>query len=263
MRTIKLTLEYDGTNFYGWQYQPDLRTVQGELEQGLESLLQEKVTVIGSGRTDAGVHARGQVAHFRTRSALPLESIRLGLNTLTHDDLVILSVDQVGDDFHARYSATRRWYRYTISLRRRAIGRYYSWFCKYPLNLTAIREASQHLLGEHDFEAFCQAGAETPHFLSRVEEITWSERNDTLFVDIVANRFLHNMVRIIVGTLVMVGRGKLQPADVADILEKRDRKLAGFTVPAHGLCLMQVFYDDPRPSEGGQHEILSRHSQHR
>jgi tRNA pseudouridine38-40 synthase len=243
MRTIKLTLEYDGTNFYGWQYQPNLRTVQGEIERGLKSLLQETVTVIGSGRTDAGVHASGQVAHFRTHSLLPLESIRLGLNALTHDDLVVLGAEEVSADFHARYSATRRWYRYKISLRQRAIGRHYAWFCKYPLDLTAIREASQLLIGEHDFEAFCQAGAETPHFLSRVEEISWTEQDDTIVFDIVANRFLHNMVRIIVGTMVMVGRGKLTPADVADILEKRDRKLAGFTVPAHGLCLMKVYYD--------------------
>lgn len=243
MRKIKLTLEYDGTNFYGWQFQPNLRTVQGELEQALASLLQEQVNVIGSGRTDAGVHARGQVAHVQTRSLLPTESIRLGLNTLTHDDLVVLQVEDVDPDFHARYSATRRWYRYTISLRRRALGRHYSWYCKYALNLDAMRQASSHLIGEHDFESFCQAGAETPHFLSRVERIEWTQEDDVLNFDIVANRFLHNMVRIIVGTMVQVGRGKLTPADVAEILVRRDRTAAGFTVPAQGLCLMQVAYD--------------------
>lgn len=245
MRTIKLTLEYDGTDFCGWQYQPDARTVQGELERALVSLMQEQVTLVGSGRTDSGVHARGQVAHFQTHSSMPLESIRRGLNSLTGNDITILSSEQAAPGFHARYSATRRWYRYTISQRRHAIGRHYAWFCKFSLDLDAIRAASQFLVGEHDFRAFSQARAEAHHYLCRVIQISWSEHEDTLLFDIIANRFLHNMVRIIVGTLVLVGRGRLSPPAVAEILSTRDRTLAGFTVPPQGLCLMRVYYDEP------------------
>lgn len=242
MRNIKLTLEYDGANFSGWQWQPRDRTVQGTLQHAIAKLLQETPKIYAAGRTDAGVHALGQVANFKTASALDLNSIRSGLNSYLPSDVVVLEAEEVGTDFHARYSAVKRVYRYVISKRFRAIGRNYSWFCKYDLDLEKIRQASRHLIGEHVFAAFCRESEEEPHYLSSVESLNWSETEDEVILQICANRFLHSMVRIIVGTMVDVGRGRLHPDQVKNILESRDRNRAGFSVPPQGLFLERVYY---------------------
>ena len=242
MRNIKLTLEYDGTKFFGWQYQPDARTVQGEIERSLKQLLQEEVSLIGSGRTDAGVHAFAQVANFHTANPLDTQKIRSGLNALLPHDVVVHEVEEVEADFHARYSAKAREYRYVISKVMRAVGRQYSWFFPEALDVTLMQRASQVLVGEHDFSSFCQTDFEGNHYLCTLERIQWTEFKDEIVLEVVANRFLHNMVRIIVGTMIDVGRGKVPSGQVQTIRDARDRRTAGRTVPAHGLFLVRVIY---------------------
>lgn len=244
MRNIKLLLEYDGTNFSGWQWQPRDRTVQGTLQVAINKLLQQTPKIYAAGRTDSGVHALGQVANFKTESQLDATSVRLGLNSYLPPDAVVLAVDEVEETFHARYSAVKRVYRYVISKRFRAIARNYSWFCKYPLDVRGIREASRHLIGEHVFSAFCKESDEEPHYLSNVESLEWSETDDEVILRICANRFLHSMVRIIAGTMVDVGRGRIKPDEVKNILDSRDRNRAGFSVPPQGLFLERVCYPD-------------------
>ncbi|HEX9653283.1 MAG TPA: tRNA pseudouridine(38-40) synthase TruA [bacterium] len=243
-RNIKLTLEYDGTNFCGWQWQPRERTVQGTLQDAMLKLLGESPKIYAAGRTDAGVHALGQVANFNTATALDLDSIRLGLNSYFPTDVVVLRVEEVAEKFHARYSAVKRVYRYVISKRFRAIARNYSWFCKYNLDLERMRDASRCLIGEHVFTAFCKENIEEPHYLSNVEGLEWTESDDNVILRISANRFLHSMVRIIVGTMVDVGRGRIQPGEVKNILDSRDRNRAGFSVPPQGLFLEKICYPE-------------------
>lgn len=242
MRNVKLTLEYDGTDFCGWQWQPKGRTVQGTLLSSLKKLLQESPTVIASGRTDAGVHALGQVVNFKTENNLSLSSIRLGLNSFLPSDISILEAEEVDEEFDARRDAVKRKYQYVISRRRRAVGRQYSWHCKYELDLNEIKKATEYLIGEHAFTAFAKVNEEEPHYLCNVENALWKETENKIVFEICANRFLHNMVRIIVGTMVEVGRGKLAPVQIKNILQSRDRDRAGFTAPPQGLFLVKVYY---------------------
>ncbi len=238
----KLTLEYDGSKFYGWQLQPGMRTVQGEVERALQILFREAIRVNVAGRTDSGVHALGQVINFHSAVELPLKDIPRSLNGILDHDVVVKIVELALPDFHARFSAVRRQYFYVLSRFPVAVGRHYAFFCKFPLEVAAMREASQHLLGEHDFRAFCDTSTEDPHYLSRVELIEWEDTGERLKLIIRANRFLRSMVRIIVGTMIDVGRGKLTPARVKEILESRKRTEASFTAPPHGLFLEKVFY---------------------
>lgn len=242
MRNIKLTLEYDGTDFCGWQWQPKGRTVQGTLQSSLKKLLQESPTVIAAGRTDAGVHALGQVVNFKTKSILDLNSIRLGLNSFLPRDVTILEAEEEDEKFNARFDAVKRMYRYVITKRPRAVGRQYSWYCKFNLDLDKIKNASEFLIGEHVFSAFSRADDEETHYLCNVESVQWQETKDEIILEICANRFLHNMVRIIIGTMVEVGRGRLAPEEIKEILKTRDRNRIGFTVPPQGLFLIKVYY---------------------
>ncbi len=242
MRNIKLILEYDGADFCGWQYQPNDRTVQGVLESSLARLLQESPTVYASGRTDAGVHALGQVANFKTETELTLDSIQNGVNSYLSADVRVLSVEEVSQAFHSRFDAVKRTYRYFITKKPKAVGRQYSWFCKYKLELSEIRKASEFLVGKHSFEAFAKVNEEERHYLCNVENVGWDENEEELSFTISANRFLHHMVRTIVGTIVDVGRGKLLPKEIKDILVSGDRRRAGNVAPAHGLFLVKVDY---------------------
>jgi len=242
MLNLKLTLEYDGSKFYGWQYQPKLRTVQSELERALEILLREKVHVNVAGRTDAGVHALGQVSNFITSIEVDPNTIPRSLNGILPHDVVVKAIEFVPLEFHARYDALSRQYRYVISRYPVAVGRGYTFFYKFPLDLAAIKQASLHLLGEHNFRAFCSSATEDPHYLSNVEEIAWEDHGDKIFMRIRANRFLRSMVRIIVGSLLQVGRGKMLPEEIAKILSEQKRIAAGMTAPPHGLFLEKVFY---------------------
>lgn len=241
-RNIKLTLEYDGTGYHGWQQQPNHRTIQAEVQSAVRALIQEEPVLIASGRTDSGVHALGQVVNFKSQTGLELRSIRDGLNCYLPSDIRVILVDDVPDSFHARFDAKGRRYRYFISRRIKAVGRQYAWFSKYDLTVSKMREASEHLLGTKAFTAFSKKNVEEKHYLCDVRHIQWMEQDDNLIMDIVANRFLHHMVRIIVGTLVEVGRGRYSPKDVQDILASGDRRRVGAVVPPHGLFLVDVSY---------------------
>lgn len=242
MRNIKLVLEYDGTNFCGWQFQPRDRTVQEELKKSLSRILQEDVNIIGAGRTDSGVHASGQVANFLSNSEMSLYKMKAALNGTLPQDVRVLSIEAVPQHFNARFNAKKREYHYSISKRERAITRYYSLHFKGELDLEKIRQASQYLIGEHDFQSFCQSNAEVAHYICSIESMEWEETEDMIVLKIIANRFLHNMVRIIVGTMFEVGQGKIESDHVKKILEAKDRNSAGPTVAAKGLCLVRVYY---------------------
>lgn len=242
IRNIKLIIEYDGTHFCGWQYQPNLRTVQNEIEKALQKLLQHATRIIGAGRTDSGVHALGQVACFKTEKTYTLTIIEKALNRFLPLDIRILGVEEVPLSFNPRFAAIKRHYRYQIVKKRHAINRWYAWYCKTPLDLEKMKSAARLLVGEHDFRSFCKENLEANHYRCTVDSITWSAINDMIWMEIVANRFLHNMVRIIMGTMVDVGRGVLTENDIQKILEKRDRNSAGPTLPAKGLFLVEVIY---------------------
>ncbi|KPL18578.1 MAG: hypothetical protein AMJ92_07375 [candidate division Zixibacteria bacterium SM23_81] len=242
MRNIKLTLEYDGTDFYGWQVQPEGRTVQGVLEKSLGDLLQESVRIIGAGRTDAGVHAKGQVANFATESELLLNEIYRGLNALLPSDVVVRCAEEVSVKFHARYDATSRRYLYRISSQPTALRRNFVWTILSALDLGLMRKAAQALMGTHDFASFCLGSEERPNYRCTVQQISLKSIEDEAHFQIAADRFLRAMVRIIVGQLVEVGRGRLTLGEFLEFLQKGGNQPSAMAAPPQGLCLMEVQY---------------------
>ena len=245
MRTIKLVIEYDGTNYMGWQVQPRGPTVQGLLEENLTRLTGETVRVTGSGRTDAGVHALGQTAHFKTQSSMDLPTVQKALNSLLPDDIAVQTIEEVGENFHARKGARSKVYEYRILNRRlrSVFHRDYAWHVPQTLNLERMKEATQSLVGEHDFASFRSTGSAVRTTVRKVTRAEWKKGHEGLLrFEIEANGFLKQMVRAIVGTLVEVGRGKIPPEDVRKILESKDRRKAGPTAPARGLFLKEVIY---------------------
>ncbi len=247
MRTLVLKLEYDGTGFVGWQLQPRGRTVQGVLEEAIHTVLRADHRVTAAGRTDAGVHATGQVVHFRTDSDMVVDRLKKGLNGVLPPDVRVLEAAQATDDFHARFSAVGRRYAYRIIRRPSAVHRHFAWHIAYSLDVDAMRSACAPLLGRHDFTSFCQATSAADGTVCEVRELEWIEAEDELLLRIEANRFLHHMVRTIVGTAVDIGRGRWQEGVMAEMLAANDRRAAGANAPAHGLCLEAVRY----PSEFG------------
>jgi tRNA pseudouridine38-40 synthase len=242
LRNIKLTIEYDGTDFAGWQSQKDQRTVQGEIEKAIKKLTSEPVTLAGSGRTDAGAHALGQVANFKTDSALPLQILRAALNALLPDDILIRETRQVQLEFHSRHSAKSKIYRYRIYLGETSLQRNYVWQFRFPVSLSNLKKASKMLLGKKDFSSFCVAKSRKESNICKIKKATWKKSGQMLEFEIEADRFLHSMVRIIVGTLLEVGRGRLAMKDFGQILSAKDRRKAGRTAPACGLYLVEVRY---------------------
>jgi tRNA pseudouridine38-40 synthase len=243
MRNIKLIIEYDGTDFCGWQCQPNVPTVQGEIERSLSQITQQKVKLTPAGRTDAGVHAVGQVANFKTESDLPVQAFVRGGNAKLPHSIRLKSAKEVAMDFNSRYNAKSREYRYQIHNQPIALGRQYSCYVSKKLVVEKMNEACEYLIGINDFEAFCQTGARLDHYRCNVILAEWKKNKNGLTFEIKSNRFVHNMVRIIVGTCLMVGREKINPAKVLSILNSKDRTKAGSTVPPHGLCLVKVEYD--------------------
>ncbi len=241
---IKLTIEYDGTDYHGWQIQPNGRTIQQILEQALEKFVGVKVRVNGSGRTDAGVHALGQVANFIAPEPVDLRRLQKGLNALTPRDIVVKRVESAPDSFDARRDARSRLYRYRIWNHPvpSAFHRRFSWHVHDPLDLPAMREAIRCLEGEHDFGSFQAAGCDALHPVRRIYLDSLDLEGDVLVYTVEATAFLRHMVRNIVGTLVEVGRGERSPADFASLLQRQDRTLAGPTAPAQGLFLVEVKY---------------------
>lgn len=241
-RNIKLEIEYDGKNFYGWQIQPDLRTVQGEIRERLETILGHKINLIGAGRTDVGVHALGQAANFKTTTKLNIDSIMNGLNGLLPSDIVIKGIEEVDLNFNSRYDAKSRSYKYKIHLGKTAILRNYVWEVLYSLNLEDIFEATKKIEGKHDFSSFCASESTRDNNICQVFSAGWEKSGNELIFKIEADRFLHTMVRSLVGTFVEVGRGYFSVSDFGNIMEAKDRKKAGPTAPACGLYLVEVEY---------------------
>lgn len=245
MRNIKITIEYDGTNYCGWQKQVNQMTIQQKIEEAIEKITGEKVNVIGSSRTDSGVHAREFVANFYIGHRLPVDKIRGALNSKLPTDIVILTAEEVDEKFHARYSSKGKTYSYTILNRYMpsAIERNSVYHVKYELDIEKMKEACSYFIGEHDFSAFKTLGSSVKTSVRNVSELRIEEQeNNHLKVYISADGFLYNMVRIIVGTIIMVGCGKIAPEQIKDIIKSKDRAKAGKCAPASGLCLEKVFY---------------------
>lgn len=246
MTRYKCVISYDGSGFYGYQVQPNKRTVQSELEAVLAKMHKGKhVKVYGSGRTDAGVHAMGQVIHFDSPLSIPEEKWPVALNSLLPDDMAIKSVKQVSPSFHARFDAQGKEYRYFLHLSatRDPFKRNFAYQYPFNIDIRRMQEASVYLLGTHDFTSFCSAKTEIEDKIRTIHELEITAEDELVTFRFVGTGFLYNMVRILVGTLLMVGTGELNPADVESILAKKDRRCAGKTAPAQGLYLWKVFYE--------------------
>ena len=257
MQNIKLTIAYDGADFHGWQFQPGIPTIQGTLHDALQQITQEKLTVHGASRTDAGVHALGQVAHFKTHSTLPAEEIQRAMNALLPPPVRIMAAEEVGQDFHSRWMALAKTYRYRI-YRGPVLPPFdyrhvlhYPW----PLDESAMAEAARFFEGEHDFTSFAASSGSEEDDKDREmqraihsSEIVRELDHDEIVYVVRGRSFLRYMVRKIVGTLIEVGKGRLAPADIAQIFEARDRAQSGPTVPPEGLYLVALEYPDPTDS---------------
>lgn len=250
-RHILLSIAYDGTDFSGWQIQPNAPTIQGEVEVALEWIEKRSVRVRSSGRTDAGVHSCGHPAAFVTCSTIPLDGYRKGINARLPSTVSVQGAAEVPLSFDARRWHCRKTYRYSIynSQCRNPFFDRYSWRVIRPLDVGAMKSAASHLVGTHDFTSFRAADCNRPNPVKTVENVEISGWKDFVFIDVTGPAFLKNMVRIMVGTLVSAGKGKITPGSVRDILYKRDRTLAAPTAPSGGLCLVRVFYHDLPPSQ--------------
>ena len=245
MQNYKLTIAYDGTRFFGWEHQPDRDTVQGKLETVLGELCGAPVDVIGAGRTDAGVHARAMVASVQLDTDLSDTEIRDYCNRYLPDAIAVREVKACAPQFHARYNAAGKTYRYTCfdGPVKPVFDRRYVNLLDYRVDETAMQQAAQYLIGEHDFRAFCGNPKMRKSTVRTVDSISVERRKDRVIFTFHGNGFLQNMVRIMVGTLLEVGRGFWKPEQVREILDSRDRKQAGPTAPPEGLCLMKVDYE--------------------
>jgi len=244
--TYKLLIEYDGTNLHGWQVQSGKQTVQGLIESALEVVLGSRPNVVGSGRTDAGVHARGQVAHFCLESEVDVWKLKASLNGLLPSCVRILDLSVAPKGFHARYQAILRTYHYYVSTAPRALDGHLRQFVRPEPDFVAMNIGANILVGERDFSAFCRTKSETKNRVCRIDDAVWTPeaRTGDWYFSISANRFLHGMVRTIVWTLMEVGHGRRPIDDLLSILESRDRRTAGQAAPARGLVLEQVTYPD-------------------
>lgn len=243
-KRVRLTVAYDGTNYHGWQLQNNGVTIESELNKALSSLLGEPTAVIGASRTDAGVHALGNIAVFDTVSPIPAEKISYALNQRLPEDIRIQKSEQVADDWHPRHCASRKTYEYRIYRGQfpMPIKRLYSLFTYHELDVSAMREAAQYLVGEHDFKSFCQTGAQVESTVRTLYSVELEEQGADLVIRVCGNGFLYNMVRILAGTLLEVGQGKRSPREMQEILEAKNREAAGPTAPPQGLTLIKYEY---------------------
>ncbi len=242
MRNIKLIIEYDGTDFEGWQRQPQRRTVQEEIEKSFAQITQAPVSVVGAGRTDSGVHALGQVANALTTSTMSTDEFKRSLNGTLPEDIVVHSVQEVEKTFSARYSAKEREYLYRITNHETSLDRKYVWQLGYELDLDLMNRAAQSIIGSHDFQAFCKTDADVEHFRCILSESRWFTDGKEIHYRVRGNRFLHGMVRALVGTMVDIGRGHTNPEEFAGIIDSKKRAKAGQSAPAKGLYLIRVTY---------------------
>ncbi|MBR5230231.1 MAG: tRNA pseudouridine(38-40) synthase TruA [Firmicutes bacterium] len=253
-KNILLTIEYDGTGFKGWQRQPDVRTVQGELERVLSFACKEEITINGTSRTDAGVHALGQRATFSMTSGLPVEKLPKVVNNLLcggahslypYGDIRVVAAEDVDEDFHARFNCKGKMYRYIIrnTAEPDIFRRNYCYQIAEKLDVKAMAEAGQHIVGTHDFKCFQASGGEEKETTVRtIHSLTVQRDGENVIIEVAGDGFLYNMVRIITGTLAEVGLGKKAPSEVAEIIKSKDRRNAGHTAPAEGLYLVEVYY---------------------
>ncbi|MCB9867172.1 MAG: tRNA pseudouridine(38-40) synthase TruA [Phycisphaerales bacterium] len=245
-RNIRLVIAYDGTDFHGWQRQPGLRTVQGEIEAVLMRIIRHPVNLAGSGRTDAGVHARGQVANFKTTSVVPPDRIRRALESRLPADIGIRTADDVHPDFIATSSAEAKMYRYRIyhapTRPVEQMAHRYTYHCWIDLDIERMRSAAGHFVGAHDFSGFMNAGTVRESYVRRVLACTVTRQEQEIHIDVEGTGFLYNQVRIMVGTLFEIGRGRREPDALPEIIASRDRTRAGQTMPPQGLCLEWVRY---------------------
>ena len=246
MKRIKLTIAYDGTNYCGWQIQPNGITIEEVLNKALTKMLDEEIIIIGASRTDSGVHAMGNVAVFDTETTIPADKIGVALNQRLPDDIVITKSEEVPLDFHPRYCNCSKTYEYHIINTRIPIPtkRLTNYFVSYVLDIDKMRQAASYLVGEHDFVSFCNVRTDVENTVRTITELDILTNGNEITIRITGNGFLYNMVRIIVGTLIRVGRGFYEPEKVKEILEAKDRKAAGVTAPAHGLMLVEINYMD-------------------
>lgn len=246
MPTVLLTIAYDGTKYSGWQVQPNGLAVQQVVEEALEQLLQESVQVRSSGRTDAGVHARAMAASFITSRNLPLRAYVEGVNRFLPSDVAVQSACIVPEGFKPITMAHAKHYRYTIlnSSVRSPLDRFYSWQVREPLNLLAMKEAAVLFVGSHDFAAFRASNCVAKTTVRRIDSVQITRVDDRITIDVTGGGFLKNMVRVMVGTLVDIGKGRFLPSEIERLLQRGDRKEAGSTAPACGLCLIEVVYPD-------------------
>lgn len=244
MKNVKLTIEYDGTNYHGWQRQSNAKTVQEVIEKAIRGLTGEEVEINGSSRTDQGVHAYGQVANFFTRSSIPHDRFSYALNRMLPEDIVIRNSEEVSMDFHARYSSTGKKYRYLIYNSRfpSAIFRNRAYHVSHDLNVDNMKKAISFFIGTHDFSAFKATGSSVKTSVRTIYDANLTRVDDNIWFEVSGDGFLYNMVRIIAGTLVDVGMGRIKAEDIPGIIESHDRKRAGRTAPPQGLYLVEVYY---------------------
>ncbi len=244
MRNIKLIIEYDGKKFGGWQKQPTKLNIQGEIEQAIKEITGENVDLIASGRTDAGVHSLGQVANFRTNSKIEIEKFAIAINSKLKKSIVIKSAEEVEEDFHARYKCKGKKYRYVInnSYQGTAIYRDLEYHIPQKLDIIKMKQAIKYFEGKHDFKGFRASGTSSKDSIREIYKAEIKIDNERILIELTGNGFMYNMVRIIAGTIVDVGFGKISPNEIAEIIESKDRTRAGKTLPAHGLYLVEVYY---------------------
>lgn len=242
---VKLTVAYDGTNYCGWQLQKNGITIEEVLNKALSSLCGEPLQVIGASRTDSGVHARGNVAVFDNNTNIPAEKIAYALNQRLPEDVRVQRSEEVAPDFHPRHCDSRKTYEYRILNSRfeQPIGRQYAYFVHRCLDVEKMKEAAKYFVGEHDFKSFCSSGSSVVDTVRMIYELSVNKAGDYITIRVKGNGFLYNMVRIIAGTLMAVGMGDYPPGHAAEIIEARDRSMAGPTAPACGLTLMAIEYN--------------------
>ena len=245
MRNIKIKIEYDGKSFNGWQKQPDKLNIQGEIERAIFEVTGEEVDLVASGRTDAGVHALGQVANFHMENNMPIEKIPLAINSKLKKSIRVQSAEEVEERFHSRYNCTGKKYRYVINNGQieSAIYRDLELHISEKLDINKMKKAIKYFVGEHDFSAFKASGTSSKNSIREIYKAEIIEDGERIKIELTGSGFLYNMVRIISGTLVEVGLGKIEPEAIQNIIESKDRGMAGRTLPPQGLYLLEVYYD--------------------
>ena len=245
MRNIKLTIEYDGKDFNGWQKQPNKLNIQGSIEQAIKQITGEDVELNASGRTDAGVHALGQVANFKTNSNIPIDKMAIAINSKLKRSIIIKKAEEVDERFHSRLSCKRKTYRYVINNTPEgsAIYRNLETHIHQKLDVDKMKEAVKYFEGEHDFKAFKASGTSSKSSVRTIYETNLYKKDDKIYIELTGNGFLYNMVRIIAGTLVEVGLGKIKPEEIPEIIKSQKRENAGKTLPPNGLYLVKVMYE--------------------